>query len=252
MDIKPYVSPRRYPSSEKNISQAESLALLRQYRDTGDAEHINAILLGNMKTIIALCREFKMDHVEDMHDLMQEASIGFLKGVKKWDEGSGASISSYARFWAEKEVRIYFMQFAHNVRVPENCHRAYRKMMHTHSSAMHEHETDNIAPDALIEGDKYPYDIAGATVAGALTLFYRGHSDPAAEPTEEGWTHRADLQRILQKVKDLPDAHRRMVEVSFGFKDRRSMPKGYKPKEIEAVVRNAVTSIQRELGCPTQ
>src|SRR5687768_1143543 len=108
----PYISPQHYPLNQPHISQAEALTLLLKYRATGRPEYRNAILTGNMKMIAKLCRQPEYQyHQISIDDLMQEASIGFLKGVDRYDPGkSKASISNYARHDAEGAVRKFIQQ----------------------------------------------------------------------------------------------------------------------------------------------
>lgn len=42
----------------------------------------------------------------DFDDVVQEASMGFLTGIRKWSPEGGASLRQYAARWAHKYVRV--------------------------------------------------------------------------------------------------------------------------------------------------
>ncbi len=63
------------------------------------------VLAANMDIVTSIAKRHASFGV-DFDDLVQEASIGFLKGIRDWSPEGGASLRTYAAQWATKYVRV--------------------------------------------------------------------------------------------------------------------------------------------------
>lgn len=62
-------------------------------------------LADNKDIIVSIAKKYRSYGV-DMEDLVQEGSIGFLKGIRNWSPEGGAPLRMYASQWAHKYVRV--------------------------------------------------------------------------------------------------------------------------------------------------
>lgn len=68
-------------------------------------EEVNDFLIENQKIIHSICQRFKSAEIE-YDDLVQEASIGFLKGIRTFSPGKGAKLATYCYKCAMNEIRM--------------------------------------------------------------------------------------------------------------------------------------------------
>lgn len=250
------------------MGQAEALALLNEYRQTGSEAPRNKILMGNMRKILALCKrpEFQLPDIPH-EDILQEAIIGFMKGIDKYDEAKAttvrgtASISTHAYRWAEKFIKLHIQQCGHSIRVPDNCERAYKVMMIKYEEARREHETDHIPPDALIEGEqsketgKPAKPFHAYQIAGALTIHTRSYADPNNTPIaaeQDLKYHSNDIQRVLSATDRLPEPQRAIFRAYYGIGEtdikKLMRQQGYSQADVERIVIGCIAKIRRALS----
>jgi len=68
-------------------------------------EEINEYIVKNKRLILALLRCYR--GLTDYEDLIQEASIGFYKGIITYNPNKGIRLSTYAYTCAKNEVNMY-------------------------------------------------------------------------------------------------------------------------------------------------
>ena len=57
------------------------------------------------KVVGRVARKYARNHTQDYMDLFQEGMIGVCKAYDKWENGHGASFSTYAYWWILNEVQ---------------------------------------------------------------------------------------------------------------------------------------------------
>lgn len=68
-------------------------------------EEINDYMYRNRKLIHAVLRPYR--GLDDYNDLYQEASFGFLKGIKTYNPNKGIKLTTYAFACARNQVKMY-------------------------------------------------------------------------------------------------------------------------------------------------
>lgn len=68
-------------------------------------EEINDYMYRNRKLIHAVLRPYR--GLDDYDDLFQEASLGFLKGIRTYNEKKGIKLTTYAFACAKNQVKMY-------------------------------------------------------------------------------------------------------------------------------------------------
>lgn len=92
----------------------------------GDARAEETMLRKHEGILHVVCRRFKSDKVP-YDDLMQEARLGFLHGLRKAEKGRGGNPITYSIFWVRAFVGRYFENHSSDVRVPNHLHGKKRR-----------------------------------------------------------------------------------------------------------------------------
>jgi len=97
---------RQYPV----IPASQQLLLIQSWKDTGDKQHLDKLILSNMKLVISETHKIIM-HNQNLayDDLFQEGLSGLLKAAEKFDSSKDASFATYAIWWIRAYQKRYTM-----------------------------------------------------------------------------------------------------------------------------------------------
>jgi len=97
---------RQYPV----LPASQQLFLIQSWKDTGDKQHLDKLILSNMKLVISETHKIIM-HNQNLayDDLFQEGLSGLLKAAEKFDSSKDASFATYAIWWIRAYQKRYTM-----------------------------------------------------------------------------------------------------------------------------------------------
>lgn len=133
--------------SKSYLSNDEAIKLLKKYKKEQDVKYINEILKGNIKLMLHLCMKSWIPGFF-ISDLFQEACIGFLKGIEKYDEDKALTadgktkVSSFAYFYAKKYVLMYIESNSSSIRFTRRPLRAAQKIKKLIEAAVKDFEVN--------------------------------------------------------------------------------------------------------------
>ena len=133
--------------SKTYLSNEDALKLLKKYKKEQDVKYLNEILEGNIKLMLHLCMKSWIPGMY-ISDLFQEACMGFLKGIEKYDEEKAVTrdgktkISSFAFFYAKKYVLMYIETNSSSIRFTRRPLRAAQKIKKLIEAAVKEFEVN--------------------------------------------------------------------------------------------------------------
>ncbi len=108
---------------DKTKIKSETNDLLIKYKATKNEELRNKIVMLNLPLIKALTKRFFQKGF-DFNDLLQEATLGFMKAIDYLDLSKGVQLSTYSYFW----IRCYIFNYIHeNIRIVRESRGSYRK-----------------------------------------------------------------------------------------------------------------------------
>lgn len=93
-------------SRYKLLTREQEFELARRYRDEGDVDAAHKLVVSNLRFVVKVCHEYRGYGLR-LLDLIQEANIGLMKAVKKFDPDKGYRLISYAVWW----IRAYIQNF---------------------------------------------------------------------------------------------------------------------------------------------
>lgn len=77
------------------------------------------LIESNLRLAVHIARRYSQ-HGIPMSDLIQDANVGLIKAVERYDPGKGFRFSTYAYWWISEEVRRCLQRGSRVVHTPEN------------------------------------------------------------------------------------------------------------------------------------
>lgn len=150
------------------MNSKEALDNLKLYRETGDLKYRDAILVGNLKLLYHLSVKCWTPGF-NLSDLFQEACIGFIDGIDKYDEKKAitkdgkAKVSSYSYFYAKKYVLAYIENNFTSIKFTRRPLRASQKIKKLIEAAVKELEaSESIIPYEYLLQNASKMELRGA------------------------------------------------------------------------------------------
>jgi RNA polymerase sigma-32 factor len=98
------------------LSRAEEYEVAVQYRQTGDREAAQKLVLSNLRFVVKIAHEYK-SYGFRLADLVQEGNIGLLTAVKKFEPEKGYRLISYAVWWIRAHIQNFILRSWSLVRI---------------------------------------------------------------------------------------------------------------------------------------
>ncbi len=90
------------------LTQPEEQALARRFRQ-GDLAAGHHLVTSNLRFVVKVAYEYR-SYGFKMSDLIQEANIGLMKAVQKFDPDKGIRLISYAVWWIRAYLQNYILK----------------------------------------------------------------------------------------------------------------------------------------------
>jgi len=100
----------------KILTKDEVQQLVNEMR-TGKIEAKNKIISHNLKLAFHVAKKYSGRGVA-LLDLVQEANLGLVKAVEKFEPEMGYAFSTYALWWTTATVRRYLQEYGGNIKIP--------------------------------------------------------------------------------------------------------------------------------------
>ena len=241
----------RYPLLTK---ERERELLIQAHCDDPDEVYkaTNLLVLHNLRMIIKKAREFAGRGIP-LEDLVQEATLGCIRAIEKFDVSRGTRFSTYCTMWLEQKVRRAIENKSRLVRVPLNVlakittlKKKYKKLQED----MNRPPTSEEIAALLNITEEEARDL-GRAVWPHVSLDDSGEEESSLSmlnylvdehlPADEQLEHREDKGYIHALLGMLSVEDAQFMKLMYGFLDQK--PRTYKEmssilkipaKEIEA------------------
>jgi RNA polymerase sigma-32 factor len=109
------------------LTAALECVLLGAWRERSDGQALDRLL----RAFEPLCRKLakRYEGAAERNDLLQEARLGLLDAIRRYDPEHGTRLATYASFWIHERLRRYTTETQPIVRVPRNTRQALSKML---------------------------------------------------------------------------------------------------------------------------
>ncbi len=93
--------------------------LLSSYKRTGDLRIRNQIILNNMGLVYTAAKKrLNVHNSFTLEDLVQEGTIGMIKGIERFDLSKNTRFSTYVYYWINQQMDRSIMNNGYLIRLP--------------------------------------------------------------------------------------------------------------------------------------
>jgi RNA polymerase sigma-32 factor len=107
------------------LDAKEETRLARRWIDFGDTSAAHALVTSNLRFVVKIAHEYRGYGMQIL-DLIQEGSIGLMRGVQRFDPDRGYRLLSYAVFWIRSHIHEFVMGSMRMIKIGTS--RAHRKL----------------------------------------------------------------------------------------------------------------------------
>ncbi len=101
----------------RDVDPGEELELVRRCK-AGDMVAGSALLKMHEGLLFGAARYYSRRAPNMLEDLLQEARLGFMRGIELFDESKGVKLTTYANNWVRQHCRRYLANQRTAVRIP--------------------------------------------------------------------------------------------------------------------------------------
>ena len=95
--------------------------------ESGDRHARDIMIESNLRLAISIAKKFHKPGMS-LEDLIQEANIGLMKAVDKFDWRKGFRFSTYGTWWITQSVRRHISDQSSTIRIPSHAKSLYYKI----------------------------------------------------------------------------------------------------------------------------
>ena len=105
---------------KKSLLTREEEVKLSKLALKGNKRARNELIQRNLRLAVSVAKKMHRKGT-DLEDLIQEANIGLMKAVEKFDPSKGFRFSTYAHWWIRQAVGRHIQMHCRSIRIPSHA-----------------------------------------------------------------------------------------------------------------------------------
>lgn len=217
---------------KKSLLTREEEVKLSKLALKGNKRARNELIQRNLRLAVSVAKKMHRKGT-DLEDLIQEANIGLMKAVEKFDPSKGFRFSTYAHWWIRQAVGRHIQMHCRSIRIPSHAqglsakiHAAKKEYAEEFGCEPTEEELVEIlgvTQNALESAMNAP----AFTVSLDTPKFRGGESGTIGSMIEDVWSESPDEKItkteirsvILKSLKKLSKREQAVIRLRFGITD---------------------------------
>jgi RNA polymerase primary sigma factor len=250
------------------LTPAEEVVLAKRI-ERGDLVAKDRMIESNLRLVVSIARKYQNLGELCLLDLIQEGTLGLIRGVEKFDWRKGFRFSTYATLWIRQAIGRALDERGRTIRLPINVAQRERKIANTErelTARLGRPPTlEEIAAQAELEPRQVEElrDVARKVTSLERPLGDDGETElgallPGADPApEEEVEVVLREQAVREVVHQLPDREREVIRLRFGLNGDREPVSvreaarrlAIRPADVQKLERRALEelALRREL-----
>ena len=217
---------------DRLLTRSEEVDLSIQSRK-GDKRARDILIQRNLRLAVSVAKKMQKKGT-DLEDLIQEANIGLMRAVERFDPTKGFRFSTYAHWWIRQAVGRHIQMHSRSIRIPSHAQGLSAKI-HVDSKEFEKEfgclpTADEIAD--ILGATKSSVEAAMSAPAFTLSLDAPKYRNDSGDGTlgssiEDIWSENAEdkiardeMRRIvLASTSKLSPREQAVIRLRFGISD---------------------------------
>ena len=112
------------------LTRIEEIELAKRIKG-GDKKAREKMIVSNLRLVISVAKKYRSNTTLSLEDLIQEGTIGLIKGIEKFDETQGFKLSTYVVWWIRQSISRAVADKSRTIRRPIYASLLKNKILNT-------------------------------------------------------------------------------------------------------------------------